>query len=41
MPSLIVSRQSDLTPQEYNEAMMMELEYVDDRRMQAFNHMLV
>ena len=41
MPSLRLSRQSDLTPQEYSEAMIMELESVDDRRMQACNHMLV
>ena len=30
-----------LTPQEYCEAMMMELESVDDRRIQAFNYMLI
>ena len=41
VPSLRVSRQNDLTPQEYSEAMMMELESVDDGRIQAFNHMLV
>ena len=41
MPSLRISKQNDLTPQDYSEAMMMELEYADNRRMQAFNHMLV
>ena len=41
VPSLRVSRQNSLTPQEYSEVMMMGLEFIDDRRMQAFNHMLV
>ena len=41
MPSLRVSRKNDLNPQEYSEAMMMKLEFVDERIMQAFNHMLV
>ena len=41
VPSLRVSRKNDLTPQEYSETMMMELEFADGRRMQAFNHMLV
>ena len=41
MPSLRVSKQNDLTSQEYSEAMMMELESIDDGRMQAFNYMLV
>ena len=41
MPSLRVSRKNDLTPQEYSEVMMMELNFADNRRMQAFNHMLV
>ena len=35
MPSLRVSRQNDFTPQEYSEAMMMELESPDDRRIQS------
>ena len=30
VPSLRVSRQNDLTPQECSKAMMMELEYADD-----------
>ena len=41
VPSLIVSRQNGFTPQEYNEAMMMKLEALDDKRIQAFNYMLV
>ena len=41
VPSLRVSRQNSLTPQEYSEVMMMGLKFIDDRRMQAFNHMLV
>ena len=41
MPSLRVSRQSDLTLQEDSETMMMELKSVDDRRIQAFNNMLI
>ena len=41
MPSLRVSRKNDLTPQEYNETMMMELESTDDRRIQTFNYMLI
>ena len=36
MPSLRVFRKNDLTPQEYSEAMMMEPELADDRRIQAF-----
>ena len=41
VPSLRFSRKNGLTLQEYSEAMMMELEYANDRKMQAFNHMLV
>ena len=41
VPSLRVSRKNGLIPQQYSEAMMKELEFVDDRRIQAFNHMLV
>ena len=39
--SLRVFSQNGLTPQEYNGTMMMELESTEDRRVQAFNHMLV
>ena len=41
MPSLRVSKKNGFTPQEYSEAMMMELEYANNRRMQAFNYMLI
>ena len=41
MPSLRVSRQNGLTIQEYSETMMMELESADDRRIKAFNYMLI
>ena len=41
VPSLTVSMKNGLTPQEYSETMMMELESTVDRKMQAFNHMLV
>ena len=41
VPSLRVSRKNDLTPKEYSEAMMMELESVDDRIIQAFKIMLI
>ena len=39
--SLRVSRQNGVTSQEYNEAMMMELEYANGKRIQAFNYMLI
>ena len=41
VPSLRVSRNNGLTPQEYSEAIMMELESTDDRRIQALNYMLI
>ena len=41
MLSIRVSRQNGLTPQEYSEAMMIELESTDDKRLQAFNNMLI
>ena len=41
VPSLRVSRQNGLTPQEYCEAMMMELESTYDKRIQAFNYMSI
>ena len=41
MHYLRVSRKNSLTPQEYSEAMMIELESADDRRIQAFNYMLI
>ena len=33
IPSLRVSRQNDLNPQEYNEVMMMELKALDGKRL--------
>ena len=41
VPSLRVSRQNGLTPQEYNEAKTMKLKSTNDRRIQAFDYMLV
>ena len=41
VPSLRVSRQNDLNPQEYNEAMMMELEALDWKRLQALDHIMI
>lgn len=40
-PSLRVVKKNDLTPQEYSQTMMMEFENVDDKWMQAVNHMMV
>ena len=41
VPSLRVSRKNGLTSQEYSEAIIMELESTNDRRIQAFNYMLI
>ena len=41
MPSLRISKQNDLIPQEYSETMMMELKAAYDRRIQAFNYTLI
>ena len=41
MPSLRFSMQNGLPPQEYREAMMVELESIDDKRIQAFNYTLI
>ena len=38
---LRVSRQNDLNPQEYSEAMMMELEALDRKRLQALDHIMI
>ena len=40
-PSLRAYKKNGLTPQEYNEAKMMELELENDERVQAFNYMLI
>ncbi|XP_021658287.2 uncharacterized protein LOC131180179 [Hevea brasiliensis] len=39
VPSLRVARQHGLTPDDYTQAMVMELEDLDETRMQALNHM--
>ena len=41
VPSLRVSRQNDLNPQEYSEAMIMELEALDGKRLQALDHIMI
>ena len=41
VPSIRVSRKNGLTPQEYSEAMIMELKSTYDRKLQAFNNMLI
>ena len=39
--SLRVSRQNGLNPQEYSETMMMELEALDGKRLQALDHIMI
>ena len=41
VPSLRVSMQNGLNPQEYSDAMMMELEASDGRRLQALDHIMI
>ena len=41
IPSLRVSRKNGLNPQEYNEVMMMELEALDGKRLQALDHIMI
>ena len=41
VPSLRVSRQNDLNPQEYNEAIMIKLEAFDEERLQVLNHIMI
>ena len=41
VPSLMVSRKNDLNPQEYSEAMMMELKALDRKRLQALDHIMI
>ena len=41
VPSLRVSKQNDLNPQEYNKATMMELEALDGKRLQALDHIII
>ena len=41
VPFLRVSKHNGLNPQEYNEAMMMELEALDVKRLQALDHIMI
>ena len=41
VPSLRVFSQNDLNLQEYNEAMMMELEALNGKRLQALDHIMI
>ena len=41
VPSLRVSRKNDLNPQEYSEAMMMELEALNGKRLQALDQIII
>ena len=41
VPSLRISKHNGLNPQEYIEAMMMELEALDGKRLQALNHIMI
>ena len=41
VPSLRVSKQNGLNPQEYSETMMMELEALDGKRLQALDHIMI
>ena len=41
VPSLRLSRQNDLNPQAYGEAMIMELEALDGKRLQELDHIMI
>ena len=41
IPSLRVSRQNGLNPQEYSEAMMIKLEALDGKRLQELDHIMI
>ena len=41
VPFLRLSQHNDLNPQEYSEAMMMELEAFDEKRLQVLNHIMI
>ena len=41
VPSLRVSKHNGLNPQEYSEAMMIELEELDGKRLQALDHIMI
>ena len=40
-PSLRVSKLNGLNPQEYSESMMMELEALDEKRLQELDHIMI
>ena len=41
VPSLRVSKNNDINPQEYSEVMMMELEALDGKRLQVLDHIMI
>ena len=41
VPSLRISRHNGLNPQEYSKAMMMELEALNGKRLQALDHIMI
>ena len=41
VPSLRESKKNGLNPQEYNEAMMMELKALDGKRLQALDQIMI
>ena len=41
VPSLRVSKQNNLNPQECSETMMMELKALDEKRLQALDHIRI
>ena len=41
VPFLKVSRHNGLNPQEYSEAMMMELKALDGKRLQVLDHIMI
>ena len=41
VPSLRVSKQNGLNPQEYNKAIIMELEALDGKILQALDHIMI
>ena len=41
VPSLRVSKHNGLNPQEYNEAMIMELEALDGKKLQEIYHIMI
>ena len=41
VPSLRVTRHNGLNPQEYSKAMIMEIEALDGKRLQALDHIMI